>query len=143
MIFKQKVETMTISEFLNKEYKNRKQSKYYVKTNEFIEFYNKHHVLIFRICLLTGALFFGAGWEFAFADEGLDERMSALYFDKFIGIIKWVIVGKGGWESVSRMLKEDFNGAKRSLIQYVILFALLLGLPYGLNEIENTLTYNK
>ena len=69
--------------------------------------------------------------------------MSALYFDKFIGVIKWVIVGKGGWESVSRMLKEDFNGAKRSLIQYVILFALLLGLPYGLNEIENTLTYNK
>lgn len=90
--------------------------------------------IVFKTCLLVGGfMFFG---DIAFA-ESLDEKAKQIYFEKFLGIAKWIIIGKGGWDIVSKALKEDFDGAKRSVIQYIVVFATLLGLPWMLGQIED------
>lgn len=104
--------------------------------NEFQTIQNEVNIkrIVFKTCLLVGGfMFFG---DIAFA-ESLDEKAKQIYFEKFLGIAKWIIIGKGGWDIVSKALKEDFDGAKRSVIQYIVVFATLLGLPWMLNQIED------
>ncbi len=89
-----------------------------------------------NIGIITGVLVFGLEVD-AFASTELDVKAKNFYFDKFLGVVKWIIVGKGGWETVSKGLKEDFEGAKKAFIQYMMIFAALYLLPVGLNLIED------
>lgn len=84
---------------------------------------------------VAGAIFYFTMDASVFA-AGLEEKAEELYFNKFIGIAKWVIITKGGWDIVTKTLKEDFDGAKRSILQYAMIFAVLMGLPTGLNLVE-------
>ncbi|MGE7667413.1 hypothetical protein ACQKMN_17065 [Ureibacillus composti] len=82
--------------------------------------------------------FFGFdGSVFASGMDSLDKKAEQFYFGTFIGIAKWVIIIKGGWDILNKLLKEDFDGAKRGVLQYGMAFVILLGLPKGLAEIEN------
>lgn len=89
-----------------------------------------------KICLATGILLVSFDLNVFAAASGLDEKMSALYYDKFIGIAKVVIGVKGGFDTLGKLLKEDFEGAKKSGIQYLIAFAVMMGLPKALDFIE-------
>lgn len=73
----------------------------------------------------------------AFAGTGIEEKARALYFDKFIGIAKWFIIGKGGWATVHKAIQEDFDGAKKSFISYLVVFIILLALPFTLDQVES------
>lgn len=86
---------------------------------------------------IAGAIFYFTMDLSVFAASSLDEKAEKLYFDKFIGIAKWIVVGKGAWDIISRAMKEDFDGAKRSILQYLLIFAVLMGLPWALTEVEN------
>jgi len=82
--------------------------------------------------------FFGFDGEvFAANQNSLNERAEGFYFGTFIGIARWVIIIKGGWDVINKMLKEDFDGAKRGVFQYIAIFAILLGLPSALKLIED------
>lgn len=85
---------------------------------------------------IAGTIFYFTMDATVFA-AGIEAKAEELYFDKFIGIAKWVIIGKGGWDIVTKTLKEDFDGAKRSILQYMMIFAVLMGLPWGLTMVED------
>jgi hypothetical protein len=81
-------------------------------------------------------LFAGAGFETAFASGGLDEHAAKIY-DKLLGVGKWVIVGKGGIETIKAVASSDLPAAQRNFLQYLLIYALLWALPWGMNEVEN------
>lgn len=87
--------------------------------------------------IIAGAVFYFTMDTSVFAATGMEEKAERLYFDKFIGIVKWVIIGKGGWDIVNKALKEDFDGAKKGVLQYLLIFGVLMGLPKALNLVED------
>lgn len=90
---------------------------------------------LLKFCLIGGALVFGMESD-VLAATTLEEKAEALYYDKFIGIARWVIAGKGGFDTISKLLKEDFDGAKKAGFQYLLTFLVLMGLPKGLKFVE-------
>lgn len=91
-----------------------------------------------KVVILTTALALTA--TPVFANSRLDEIARDIYFNQFIGIAKWIIIGKGAWDTVGKTLKEDFDGAKRTFIQYIVIFCILLGLPAGLDKVSEVFT---
>lgn len=118
-------------------------SAYAMNSNEYRRIAWKIGILVggIGIMVLTGIdTTYAAGTGASFEPGvGLDEKANALY-KKFIDIAKWIVAGKGGWDSINKMLKEDFEGAKKSFLQYLIIFAILIGLPKALNFIEGFLS---
>lgn len=88
---------------------------------------------LIKIVTLSG-IFWLSTQSVAFA-ESLDDKARVLYYDKFLGLAKWVIAGKGGFDTLNKMLKEDFDGAKKTGIQYIMVFCILLGLPKALDYV--------
>lgn len=91
--------------------------------------------VVITTCLIAGTLCLGIV-DPAFASTGLDLKAKELYYGKFLGLAKWIIVGKGGWDTINKALKEDFDGAKKCFLQYLMVFGILLALPYGLDQVE-------
>lgn len=89
---------------------------------------------LFKISLITGVIVFGVE-STVFASSLIDVKADALY-KKFIKLAALIIAFKGGWDILNKALKEDFDGAKRISLQYLIVFALILGLPMGLKAVE-------
>ena len=95
-------------------------------------------IKLIGIAVLAGATSFGLdSFVYAAGVSGIDAAAEKLYFDTFMRIAKWVIVAKGGFDIVTKTLKEDFDGAKRSILQYMMIFAVLMGLPWGLGIVED------
>lgn len=97
---------------------------------------NKLPKILIKV-VIAGAISYFTFDSTAFAAGGLDARAEKFYFDTFIGIAKWIVIIKGAWDIVGRSMKEDFEGAKRGLLQYVLIFGVLMGLPWAMNEIES------
>ena len=89
-------------------------------------------LLIFSV---AGIYFFTIGNTDVLASS-LDVKAEELYYGKFLSIAKWLIIGKCGWDTVSKTLKEDFQGAKKSVIAAAIMFGVLTGLPWAFNELD-------
>lgn len=83
---------------------------------------------------IAGVIFFITTDATVFASS-LDEKAEKMYYEKFIVIARWIVVGKGGWDVVTKALKEDFDGAKRSIVQYLIIMVVLVAFPWATNEI--------
>lgn len=84
--------------------------------------------------LVAGTVYFNldaSAYASAFSDKA-----EKLYFTTFMDIAKWVIIIKGGWDIVIKTLKEDFEGAKKCIVQYLLIFAVLMGLPWALSMVE-------
>lgn len=98
--------------------------------------------LLVKICAITGVALLGIE-TVAFAEVpggSIDERGRELYYGPFISIASGIIAFKGGWDTLHKVLKEDFEGAKRSFLQYLIAFAGLLSLPKALEYVESLFT---
>lgn len=89
---------------------------------------------LFTALVLTSAVYFNLDTT-AYASN-LTDKAEGFYFGTFMNIAKWVIVIKGGWDIIAKTLKEDFEGAKKSIVQYVVVFAVLMGLPWALEMVE-------
>lgn len=98
---------------------------------------NDWRKMVIKLGITSTLLIFGVDTVAFASSGGIGGWAEGLYYGKFIEIAKWLIIGKCGWDCVSRLLKEDFQGAKKSVISCVIMFAVLFGLPHLLNEIEN------
>lgn len=86
--------------------------------------------------VLMGAVFYFNLDDLALAAD-FTKKAEKLYFDKFMSLAKWVIIIKGGWDIISKTLKEDFEGAKKCIVQYMVVFITLMGLPHALNFVED------
>lgn len=93
---------------------------------------------VIRIGVTAALVTFGLDLQ-VFAAEGssLGKKAEEFYFGMFLDIAKWAIIVKGGWDVVSKSLKEDFDGAKKSVMSYLLIFAVLMGLPWALGIVED------
>lgn len=123
-----RIEVIDFKEFVRGDYK--KKSKL-----EIVLEHVERHKVIYKIAGVTIVLTFGLS-DLAFADSVIDEKAKELYYGKLIAFGKWAIIIKGGWDTIAKALKEDFDGAKRSFLSYLIVFVILLCLPWSLEQVE-------
>jgi hypothetical protein len=124
-----KKEVLSISEFLHRE-KEPFQDK--------VERHFKKYGFVYRIVGTTIFVFaVSGGFDIAFAADGLiDKEGRTLYKELIIGMGRWLILGRGAWEIISAVLKQDFEGAKKNVIGYSIAYACLLALPHLFDKID-------
>jgi hypothetical protein len=83
----------------------------------------------------TTAILLATGVDVSFAASTIDAGASALYYE-LTGVGKWVIIFKGGFDTVKSVGAGDFDGAKKHFFSYLLVYLMLLGLPYGLDKVD-------
>lgn len=115
-----KTQTMSIKEFMN-----------YKKTEV-----NKGK--IYKTLLVTGitAVTLFSGFDISFAAEsGIDEAARSIY-DKLLLVGKWIIIIKGGIDTVNSVVQGDVGGAKRNFLGYLVVYLILNGLPWAMDQVD-------
>jgi hypothetical protein len=69
------------------------------------------------------------------AGSGIDDGASRIY-KKVVNIGKWVIIIKGGIDCIQAVGNGDIQQAKKQGLGYLLIFGIMLGLPWALDEIE-------
>jgi hypothetical protein len=124
-----RIESMTISQFMNPNYNTEK------ILDPLIRFLDKHKV-VFRVVGVTLIIFSSGLLDTSvFAATGIDEGATKIY-EKLINVGKWVIIIKGGWETINNTIKGDFDTAKKSFLQYLIIYVILLAFPWAMSEVD-------
>ncbi|WP_366160525.1 hypothetical protein ABXS71_16715 [Bacillus infantis] len=77
----------------------------------------------------------GGGISTLAAGSVIDAKANVIYY-KLVDIGKWIIIFKGAMDTIKAAGNGDFDGAKKSFFAYLLVYLLLLGLPYGFNEID-------
>jgi hypothetical protein len=77
----------------------------------------------------------GGGFDYAFASSGIETGAQRLY-DKLLSIGKWIIIFKGGFDIIKFTAAGDFEGAKKGLLSYLLIYIFLFGLPWAMDEID-------
>lgn len=72
---------------------------------------------------------------FAAGNTGIDAGANELY-KKIVNVGKWVIIVKGGMDTIKHVAEGDFQSAKKGFLGYLLTYALLWALPWGMDEIE-------
>jgi hypothetical protein len=69
------------------------------------------------------------------ASTGIDKGAMKIY-RKLINIGKWVIIIKGGLDIVGSITNQDMDSAKKRFIGYLMAYAALFALPWGMGQVE-------
>jgi hypothetical protein len=69
------------------------------------------------------------------ASDGIDAGARTLYYE-LVRIGKWVIVFKGGVDTIKAIGDGDTSGAKKAFLSSLITYLFLLGLPYGMDKVD-------
>lgn len=119
-----KTEVLSIKEFMN----TRKEP-FRVKVerhlNKYGSFYRIAGVTV--IILLSGSHALAAG--------GIEVGAEKLY-GKLLSVGKWVIIFKGGFDTIKHMANGDFEGAKKGFFSYLLVYIFLFGLPWAMDEVD-------
>ncbi|MNI90945.1 hypothetical protein D3C73_1485400 [compost metagenome] len=67
----------------------------------------------------------------------IDSKARALYDNKLVKFGKWVVIIRGGWSTISKAIQEDFEGAKKAFLSYMLVFCILLGFPWACDQVED------
>jgi hypothetical protein len=89
------------------------------------------HCVGFSMVLLTGF----ESSAFAAGNTGIDAGANQLY-KKLLNIAKWVIVFKGGMDTVKDVTDGDLHAARKHFLGYLVTYAILWVLPWGMNEVD-------
>lgn len=116
----------TVSEFLRKQEAEPFSAK--------VERHFKKYGRIYKVAGVTAVLIMTG--DVAFASSGIDIEARKLYRE-LIGIGKWIIVFKGGFDILKMIGSGDLDSAKKSFFGYLLTYLLLLGLPYGLDKVDD------
>lgn len=65
----------------------------------------------------------------------IDEGARMIY-KKLISVGKWVIIIKGGFDAISATVQGDFIQARKSVLAYLLIYLILLGLPWAFGQVE-------
>jgi hypothetical protein len=113
----------------------------------------ERHKLIYRIGAITLTVLLGAGGlEHVFADPGIASSISSgsgitlggsgldvgahRLYARLVGIGKWIIIIKGAFDTISSTVQGDFVAARKSGLAYMLVYVILLGLPWAFGQIE-------
>lgn len=92
--------------------------------------------MIYQVAGITLVIMLNAsGVAFADTTSVLDAKAKAIYFGKLIGFGKWAIIIKAGWDTINKTIREDFDGAKRSFLSYLMVYVLLWALPWSMDQV--------
>lgn len=116
----------SISEFLNGNQPAEKLS-------DKVERHFKKYGSFYRIAGVTVIILLSG--SHAFAASGIEVGASRLY-DKLLIIGKWVIIFKGGFDTIKHMASGDFDGAKKGFFSYLLVYIFLFGLPWAMDEVD-------
>lgn len=98
----------------------------------------KRYKIAYRIIGMTLIIFLSGGFDFtALASSGSIDTKGYVLYRKLLSIGKWVIIIKGGWDTINNTIKGDFDAAKRSFFSYLLIYIVLLGLPWALNQVDD------
>lgn len=96
--------------------------------------FKKHWKLYAQVGVIAaGSILLDPTTAFASIDSG-----GARIHSKLVGVGKWVVIIKGTIDSIQSVLNGDITTAKKQVLGYLLCFAIMFGLPWGLNEIEGT-----
>lgn len=101
--------------------------------------YENHHVKYkiagsFIIISIAGGVDFATPTLAADVYD-IDARVRPFY-DKLMQAAKWIIVFKGGLTIIKAVANEDFEKAKKSGFGYVMIYLILLGLPFLFDQAD-------
>lgn len=123
-----KTKSMSISEFLN----GKDPESFEVKLKRHLDKYG----MVYKIVGTTIIIFVaGGGFDYAFASSGIEEGAQKLY-TKLLSVGKWIIIFKGGFDTIKHMANGDLDSAKKGFIGYLLVYLFLLGLPWAMDEID-------
>lgn len=94
----------------------------------------ERHKIKYRIIGTAIILFLGVS-GIAFADTGIDKGAKKLY-TQLIGVGKWVIIIKGGIDTIKAVTEGDFQSTKTKFLGYVLTYCILWALPWAFDEVE-------
>jgi hypothetical protein len=127
-----KTEVMSVSEFLN----GRETEPFSTKVERHFKKYGTiYKVAGVTVILLISAVPIGGGTVTAFASSGIDTEARKLYIE-LVKIGKWVIIFKGAIDIIKSLGDGDNAAAKKTFITSLLTFLILLGLPYGMDKIN-------
>ncbi|NOU98414.1 hypothetical protein [Paenibacillus planticolens] len=92
----------------------------------------------YRVIGTAIILFLGFA-DAAFASTGIDVGAKRLYV-RLIGVGKWVIIVKGGIDTIKAVAEGDFQAGKKNFLGYVLTYAILWALPWAFDEVEKLFT---
>jgi hypothetical protein len=99
-----------------------------------IERHFKKYGTVYKIAGVTVILI--AGFDASvFASTGIEAGAERLY-TKLLSLGKWVIIFKGGFDTIKNMATGDFDAAKKGFLSYLIVYIFLFGLPWAMDEID-------
>lgn len=68
---------------------------------------------------------------------GIDATGSLL-LGKIQSLAFWVVLIKGSIDMLQKLVAGDFEGAKKTFIQYLLIYGFLLAFPWSLRQIKST-----
>lgn len=97
--------------------------------------YFKRNKLTYQVVGSALIVYMGCGFDYAYADTGIDAGAKQIYW-KLINVGKWVIIVKGGIETIKSAADGDFQSVRKGFLGYGITYAVLWALPWMMDEIE-------
>jgi hypothetical protein len=95
----------------------------------------ERHKIKYRIIGTVIILFLGFT-DVSFASgTGIDVGAEKIY-KKLINVGKWVIIVKGGIDTIKSVADGDHPAAKKNFLGYVVTYAILWALPWALSEVD-------
>jgi hypothetical protein len=128
-----KEQRMSIKEFLN----GWEPETFASKVKRHLEKYG----IVYRIVGATVIIYFTGGFDLAFAagdgyTGGIIDKEASIIYKDLADIGKWLIVGRGAWEIISSVLKQDIESAKKNFIGYLLAYVLLLAFPHLMDKVD-------
>ncbi|WP_274362773.1 hypothetical protein [Paenibacillus thermotolerans] len=128
-MFGPKTEVIPFREFVRGEWKQK-------TTIEVIVEHLDRHKVVYRVAGLTLTVFLtGADLSFAADGGGIDASAEKIY-RKLLSIGKWVIVFKGGFDTINNLVQGDMTAARKNFLGYLLVYVILLGLPWCLEQVD-------
>lgn len=92
-----------------------------------------------RVAGIVGisVVIFGAIPIISSADSGIDIAARGIY-KKLLSVGKWIIIIKGGIDTVNSVVQGDHASAKKSFLSYLVVYVILQGFPWAMDEIDRT-----
>ncbi|WP_078428746.1 hypothetical protein [Alkalihalobacterium alkalinitrilicum] len=104
-----------------------------------IERHFKRHHITYKVVGTLIIVTVAGGMDFATptlaASGSIDEAVRPFY-NKLMQIGKWIIIFKGGFTIIKAVANEDFDKAKKSGFAYVLIYMILLALPWLFDQAD-------
>lgn len=73
--------------------------------------------------------------DVTFAASSIDTAANAIY-RKLLNIGKWVIIIKGGIDTIQNAVQGELQSAKKNFLGYLLVYVVLWALPWGLKQVD-------